>query len=90
MTNFDDYLNEQLKNPKFKAEYEALEEEYASMKADVEAQRKSRTIQYNIPEIAVKPGYRVSYSLDVRESRPSRNELRRHSKEERQKLKLAK
>ncbi len=90
MTNFDDYLNEQLKNPKFRAEYEALEEEYASMKADVEARRKNKTIEYNIPEIAVKPNYRISYSLNAKGSEPSRNELRKHSKEERQKFKLAK
>lgn len=31
MTNFDDYLNEQLKNDEFKAEYEALEPEFATI-----------------------------------------------------------
>ncbi len=28
MTTFDDYLNEQLKDPEFRAEYDALEPEF--------------------------------------------------------------
>ena len=36
-TNFKDFLNEQLKDPELKAEYDALEPEYAIMCAIIEA-----------------------------------------------------
>lgn len=37
MTNFDDFLAEQMKDPEFKKEYEALQPEFAIMKAMLEA-----------------------------------------------------
>ena len=36
-TTFDDYLDEQLKNDEFKAEWEALEPEYAIVQALIDA-----------------------------------------------------
>lgn len=39
MTKFNDYLNEQLKNPEFKAEYDALEPEFAIIQALVDARK---------------------------------------------------
>ena len=38
---FDDYLNEQLKDPEFKAEYDALEAEDAIIRARIEAEIQS-------------------------------------------------
>lgn len=40
-TNFEDYLNEQLQNPVFKAEYEALEPEFAIIQAMIDARKAS-------------------------------------------------
>ena len=36
-TNFRDYLNEQLRDPAFKAEYDALEPEFAIRQAIIDA-----------------------------------------------------
>ena len=41
-TNFNDYLNEQLKDECFKTEYDALEPEYALIRAIIDAYRKRR------------------------------------------------
>ena len=38
MTNFDDYLKEQLKDPDLRAEYEALEPEFSLMQAMIDAE----------------------------------------------------
>ncbi|MBQ9982238.1 MAG: helix-turn-helix transcriptional regulator [Oscillospiraceae bacterium] len=43
MTNFNDYLKEQLENPEFKEEYDALEPEFAIIQAIIDA-RKSKGI----------------------------------------------
>ena len=43
MTNFNDFLNEQLQDEELKAEYDALEPEYAIIQAMIDA-RKSRGI----------------------------------------------
>lgn len=39
--DFDILLEEQLKNPKFKAEYDALEPEFAPIHARIAAQKKA-------------------------------------------------
>lgn len=39
MTDFKDYLNEQMKDPEFKAEYDALEPEFAVIQAMIDARR---------------------------------------------------
>ncbi|MGN1457684.1 MAG: helix-turn-helix domain-containing protein [Acutalibacteraceae bacterium] len=50
MTNFDDYLNEQLKNDEFRAEYEALEPEFAIIQAMIDARTKSGVTQKELSE----------------------------------------
>ena len=37
MTNFDEFLNEQMKDPDFKAEYDSLELEFAIIQAMIDA-----------------------------------------------------
>ena len=34
MTNFNDFLNEQMKDPEFKAEWDALDTEFSVIEAD--------------------------------------------------------
>ena len=36
MSSFNDFLNEQLQNPEFKAEYDALEDELSQIKAEID------------------------------------------------------
>ncbi|MDD6488993.1 MAG: helix-turn-helix transcriptional regulator [Clostridia bacterium] len=50
MTDFDDYLNEQLKNDEFRAEYEALEPEFAIIQAMIDARKKSGVTQKELSE----------------------------------------
>lgn len=49
-TNYKDYLNEQLKDPEFKAEYEALEPEYAIIQAMIDARKASGLTQKELAE----------------------------------------
>ncbi len=35
MTNFDEFLNEQMKDPEFKAEWDALDPEFAEIEAEI-------------------------------------------------------
>ncbi len=39
MTNFNDFLKEQLKDPEIKAEYDALDPEFAVMQAMIDARK---------------------------------------------------
>jgi len=39
--DYREYLNEQLKNPEFKAEYDALESEFAVIQAIIDARREA-------------------------------------------------
>ena len=50
MTNFNDFLNEQLKNPELKAEYDALEPEFSIMQAMIDARRSSGLTQKQLSE----------------------------------------
>ncbi len=50
MTTLDDYLNEQLKNPEFKKEYEALEPEFNIIKAMIEARQATGITQKELSE----------------------------------------
>jgi len=36
MSSFNDFLNEQLKNPEFEAEYYALEDEFSQIQAEID------------------------------------------------------
>lgn len=49
-TNFKDYLNEQMKNPEFKKEYDALEPEYAIMQAMIDARKERGLTQKELAE----------------------------------------
>lgn len=50
MTNFDEYLQEQLKDPEFKKEYNALEPEYSLIQAMIEARKESGLTQKELSE----------------------------------------
>ena len=41
MTNFNDFLNEQMKDPEFKAEWDALDPEFAVIEAILPPGRKA-------------------------------------------------
>lgn len=50
MTNFDEYVAEKLKDPKYRAEYEALEPEFAIVMAMMEARKNSGLTQKQLSE----------------------------------------
>lgn len=50
MTTFDEFLNDQLKNPHFKAEYDALEPEFAIIQALIDARNESGLTQEQLSE----------------------------------------
>ena len=50
MTTFKDYLNEQLKNPDFKKEWDALEPEFTIIHTIIEARQKSGLTQKELSE----------------------------------------
>lgn len=50
MTKFNDFLEEELKNPEFKAEYDALEPEYAIIQAMIDARKESGLTQKELSE----------------------------------------
>ena len=50
MTNFKDFLAEQLEDPEVKAEYEALEPEFSIMQAMIDARKSSGLTQKQLAE----------------------------------------
>ncbi len=50
MTNFNDLLNERLKDPEFRAEYEALEPEFAIVQAMIDARKQNGLTQKQLSE----------------------------------------
>ena len=50
MTNFKDFLNEQLKDENFKKEYDALEPEFTIIKAMIDARKDSGMTQKELSE----------------------------------------
>ncbi len=50
MTNFNDYLNKQMNNPEFKAEFNALEPEFAIIQAMIDARKESGLTQKQLSE----------------------------------------
>ncbi len=50
MTNFKDFLAEQLEDPEMKAEYEALEPEFSIMQAMIDARKSSGLTQKQLAE----------------------------------------
>lgn len=50
MTNFDEYLNQQLNNPELKAEYDALEPEFAIIQALIDARKSAGLTQKELSQ----------------------------------------
>ena len=50
MSKFNDFLNEQLRDPEVKAEYDALEPEFAIIQAIIEARKASGLTQKELAE----------------------------------------
>lgn len=50
MTNFNDFLNEQLKNPEIRREYDALESEFALMQSMIDARKAAGLTQKQLSE----------------------------------------
>ena len=50
MTNFNDFLNEQLQDKELKAEYDALEPEFAIIQAMIEARKSKGITQKELSE----------------------------------------
>lgn len=50
MSRFNDFLNEQMKNPEFKAEYDALAPEFAIIQAIIDARKASGLTQKELSE----------------------------------------
>ena len=50
MKTFDSYLQEKLKDPEFKKEYDALEPEFSIMQAMIDARRESGLTQQQLSE----------------------------------------
>jgi len=50
MTNFDEYVANKLKDPEFRAEYDALEPEFSLVHAMIEARKKSGFTQKQLAE----------------------------------------
>ena len=50
MTKFSDYLNEQMKDPAFKEEWDALEPEFSIMQAMIDARKASGLTQKQLSE----------------------------------------
>ena len=50
MTNFEAFLNEQLQDPEFKAEFDALEPEFAIIQAMIDARKATGMTQRELSE----------------------------------------
>lgn len=50
MSNFNDYLSQKMKDPVFKAEYDALEPEFSIIQAMIDARRASGLTQKQLAE----------------------------------------
>ena len=53
MTNFNDFLNEQMKDPEFKAEWDALDPEFSVIEAMLKARKESGLTQKQLSERTV-------------------------------------
>lgn len=50
MSSFKDFFNEQMKDPEFRAEYEALEPEFTIVQAMIDARKQSGMTQQQLSE----------------------------------------
>ena len=79
MTNYKDFLNEQLQDPEVKAEYDALEPEFAIMQALMDARRESGLTQKQLSELTGIAQADIS-RLERGEGNPSLHTLQRLAK----------
>lgn len=79
MTNYKDFLNEQLQDPEVKAEYDALEPEFAIMQALMDARRESGLTQQQLSELTGIAQADIS-RLERGEGNPSLHTLQRLAK----------
>ncbi|HNX76707.1 MAG TPA: helix-turn-helix transcriptional regulator [Candidatus Rifleibacterium sp.] len=87
MTDFDDFLKEQMKNPEFKAEYDALEPEFAIIQAMIDARKETGLTQKELSERTGITQADIS-KLENGNANPSLRTLRRLAKGLGMKLKL--
>ena len=87
MTNFDDFLKEQLKDPAFRAEYDALEPEFTIIQAMLEARKSSGLTQKQLAERTGIAQADIS-RIETGEANPSLNMLKRLASGMDMKLKL--
>jgi len=76
MTSFDNYRKEQLKNPEFRSEYEALEPEFAIIQAMIDARKRSGLTQKQLSEKTGIAQGDIS-KLETGEANPSLRTLKR-------------
>lgn len=76
MTNFDDFLNTQMKDPEFKKDYDALEPEFEIIQAMIDARKDAGLTQQ---ELAKRTGIAQSdiSKLERGSANPSLRTLRR-------------
>ena len=76
MDNYDKYLNDQLKNPEFRAEWEALDPEFAVIQAMIEARKSAGLTQKQLAERTGIAQSDIS-KLETGNANPSLTTLRR-------------
>lgn len=75
-SSFDEFLNEQLKDPKFRDEYEALQPDYAIVQALIDARRFKGLTKKDISERAGISSRDIS-RMENANANPSLNTLKR-------------
>ena len=76
MDNYDKYLNDQLKNPEFRAEWEALDPEFAVIQAMIDARKSAGLTQKQLAERTGIAQSDIS-KLETGNANPSLTTLRR-------------
>lgn len=76
MSNFNDYLSQKMKDPAFKAEYDALEPEFSIIQAMIDARKASGLTQQQLAEKTGIAQADIS-KLENRSANPSLRTLRR-------------
>jgi len=76
MTDFDTYVAEKLKDPVYKAEYDALEPEFAIIHAMIEARKTSGMTQKQLSEKTGIAQGDIS-KIEIGEANPTLNTLKR-------------
>jgi len=87
MTDFDTYVAEKLKDPAYKAEYDALEPEFAIIHAMIEARKTSGMTQKQLSEKTGIAQGDIS-KIEIGEANPTLNTLKRLASGMDMKLKL--